>query len=709
LSKPNLLVADADPRSLRILEVALRKAGFAVATATDGGEAERRAIRTVPDLVLCDVALPAQDGLAVCRALRAEERLAGIPIVLMGADKTAVAKARAIESGADDYLAKPILLQDLVQRARLLIERRERQTAVQKDAPAALTGAVADLGLLDVFQSLENWKKSAVVFCQFNGHAARVWVRDGQVIDAELGPLSGEPAFWRLMTWETGQFRVEFGPVDRELRIDCGTQALLMEAMRRVDELGRSAEQLPPDLTLSVDFAALAARLAELPDEVNGVVRSFDGKRTLKEALEGSPLDDLNTLAVVQRLLGDGILRRGDVAPAKKPSLHEWLGANAPVSQPPPAEKLFAQSADSPRLAMEPEPTAAEPAQAPVAPQPTPLGLIRFPPLRGVRRERLRREAEETRGRITRGEVVRLSHVVELPGWRGDGADTLSGLMRRMSPAVGEAARKFAPDAPVSRIVLGPADSMWEQQTAPSFKLSSAPPAKVDEAAEADTLPPSKPPPIAPVAVNTPPTPPLRPAERDFPAELRAALGAARAHWPWYAAGGVLAAGALAWFARPQPATDKKDAPWLEAVAAPTPAEPRKTEVAATSVVAPPQENAYAKALREGDQLVKRGKYRPAIREFKRATQLNPEALPALLALGDAYLEADEPRSAMKPLEKAARLDARNGRAQLLLGTAYQSLGRNAEAVKAYQLYLQLDPGGDFAHDVRTILANLQR
>ena len=75
--------------------------------------------------------------------------------------------------------------------------------------------------------------------------------------------------------------------------------------------------------------------------------------------------------------------------------------------------------------------------------------------------------------------------------------------------------------------------------------------------------------------------------------------------------------------------------------------------------------------------------------------------------LGDAYLEADKPGSALKPLEKAARLDARSGRAQLLLGTAYQSLGKNALASKAYGRYLIIEPQGEFARDVRLILANL--
>ena len=193
--------------------------------------------------------------------------------------------------------------------------------------------------MLDLFQSLENWKKSAVVRCDSHGQLARVWVREGEVIDADLGPIHGDAAFWRLMTWESGEFRVEFAAVHREVRVEGGTQGALMEAMRRVDELAQIAEQLPMSTELTLDFGALAARLGDLPDEVNGVVRCFDGKRTLREALDLSPMDDLSTLAVVQRLMGDGILKASEAARKRRPSLQQWL------SDPPPVAPQLAQQA----------------------------------------------------------------------------------------------------------------------------------------------------------------------------------------------------------------------------------------------------------------------------------------------------------------------------------------------------------------------------
>src|SRR5438067_3569371 len=121
MPKHNLLVADADPRSLRILEVALRRAGFAVATAGDGAEALRRIQRAAPELVLADVALPTEDGFALCRTVRGDERLGGIPVLLMSSDRSPELYARAFEAGADDFFEKPILVKELVGRVNVLL------------------------------------------------------------------------------------------------------------------------------------------------------------------------------------------------------------------------------------------------------------------------------------------------------------------------------------------------------------------------------------------------------------------------------------------------------------------------------------------------------------------------------------------------------------------------------------------------------------
>lgn len=734
MAKATLLLADNDPRSLRILELALRQASFEVVTAGTGTETLKAVLSAPPDLVLCDLEVPGKDALAVCRAVRKEEKLAGLPFLLMGSEKGASARARAIEAGADEYLAKPILLKELVQRVTMLLERRKLE---EPGGPAGLAGSVADLGLFDVFHSLESWRKSAVVRCETQAQVARVWVREGQVIDADLGPLQGEAAFWRLMTWDSGTFSVEFAEVDREPRIGGGTEGALMEAMRRRDELRRLTEKLPLSTQLAVDFSTLAARLDDLPDEVNGVLRSFDGRRTLREALDLSAMDDLSTVTVVQRLMADGILKvSSEKAALGKPSLQQWL--SGPPATDATAAALAAGMAQAEQAELQKRRELEERAAAQVASRPPaevkPLDIFHFPPLRGVRRERLRREAEEARAHIAAGQPVRLTHVVELPAYRPDGSDAISGA-RFMSPAVGEAAKKFAPDAPVSRLVQDGAG--WEARTEPSFKqpdtmaqaepvVSLTPPVGpgAERPPEPTTDPPTPQPDalpqVAPVIPSTPPP--------QVQAQLAAAPGAPRKRrrlWPLLIPAAAVAGAALIWLR--QPATDKENAPWLAqpaaspkapdalpgqpplaVPAASKPAPPAQPVVTTSTFVADPDVEAYAKALDQGNALLRRGKYRGALSEFKRAVRIRPESVTALLALGDAYLEADLPKSAVRPLETAARLDGKSARAQLLLGTAYQSLGRNPDASAAYQRYLELEPSGEFAKDVKLILASLK-
>lgn len=614
MAKDTLLVADPDPRSLRILELALRRAGFEVQAVADGRQALEKLLGAGIQAAVCDAALPAPDGIALCRAARAEQRLATVPFVLVGEDRSAAARARALEAGADDYLAKPVLLKELIQRVQHLLDRR--RLSDPPATPVTMTGTVRDLGLVDVLQSLETWKKSALVLCENGGQLARLWVCDGEVVDAELGPVAGEAAFWRVMTWESGSYRVEFADTElRQARIQGGTQAALVEAMRRMEELGRAAQKLPMEAQLAIDVAKLAEHLDSLPDEVNGILRHFDGTRSLRAAIDLSPADDLATLELVQRLIGDGILRL-----ASRPSTQQqWMAVPARAGR---AER--------------------------VAPR-----MVQFPPARGVRRARLRREAEQVRTKIAAGEPVRLHRVVELPP-REEGESL--GELRRISDAVGEAAKKFAPDARLARV------------------------AAANVPAEA--------PPIAPVVATTPP-PQL--------------VGNRRRRWPWVLAG-LAAVLAVAGLLRLQPRTERKDAPWLETKA---PAAAPQPLPAAPPPAPAPDPAGYAEAVTRGNDFFRQGKYRAAAAEYRKAVALRPEAVPVLIALGDAWLEADRPRSAVEPLEAAARLDPKGARAQLLLGTAYHSLGKKADAAKAYRRFLELEPASEYAKDVRVILANL--
>jgi len=107
LPRHTILVVDDTPMFRELQSLFLARSGYVI-TAGDGVEALALARRRQPDLVLVDAFMPGMDGFALCRALKAEPALAGVPVLLLCSSDRAGDRERALRSGADDVLAKPI-------------------------------------------------------------------------------------------------------------------------------------------------------------------------------------------------------------------------------------------------------------------------------------------------------------------------------------------------------------------------------------------------------------------------------------------------------------------------------------------------------------------------------------------------------------------------------------------------------------------------
>jgi len=115
-----VLIVEDDPKTAATLRLYLEHAGFEVSVATTGPEALSRQRARPADLVLLDVMIPEVDGLAVCRALRAESDVATI---LVTARTTEGDKLEGLASGADDYVTKPFSPREVVARVRAVLRR----------------------------------------------------------------------------------------------------------------------------------------------------------------------------------------------------------------------------------------------------------------------------------------------------------------------------------------------------------------------------------------------------------------------------------------------------------------------------------------------------------------------------------------------------------------------------------------------------------
>jgi two-component system response regulator MprA len=130
-----VLVIDDEPGILDFLELGLGQEGYRFASARTGAEGLARLRRDAPDAVILDVGLPDADGFDVLATIRAETDL---PVVMLTARGELGDRVRGLDLGADDYIAKPFHVAELVARLRAQLRRRGRRDDVLRVADLAL-------------------------------------------------------------------------------------------------------------------------------------------------------------------------------------------------------------------------------------------------------------------------------------------------------------------------------------------------------------------------------------------------------------------------------------------------------------------------------------------------------------------------------------------------------------------------------------------
>lgn len=681
------------------------------------------------------------------------------------------------------------------------------------------------MGVADLVQTLEMGKKSGVLHLHARtGTRGTCWLSGGRVVDCELtGAPAGEEAFYRILRWREGGFAIEFGPVVREARIELPTQALLLQGMRRIDDWGRAVEQLPPlDRRLEVDVARLGERLARLPDDANGLLRLFDGRRTLAQVLEASPQDDVATAEAVARLVADEVLKEAaggaeaapDEVPAAAPAFPapdpggvDWFAgpvgpaAAAPELAPllasaaaepapspdaggawlqPPLEPRAAAAAGAPRPALRfsipvpppgslpPPPSVAEtlaryqvvprPRRAPApeqvagdhgatakagpqalpaapsspapstpkaAPEPGPPPATTPPPATGARSEASAVTSPEAPAAVTRPGPPSASAgpppaaaapPAPAPGAGGAAAAPPSELVRRLSGA--PAGRRRDPGSvPVhleaERVAAAPAAP--RRSAVPYLALGGVLLAAIMGGTALTRRPVLRPAPApAPAVESTPPEP--TPAEVPAPASPDRQVVAAPEPAPPARPASVEAAAAPP-IPAPSPAA-APSAPASTSVAAaavptaavPTPASPTPAGGGGGAAAAPAasEEPDPRKLLAAADRKYAAGRYAEAVADYRRA--IAQRSTPAAhVALARALYDGHRSAEALQELEGVIAASPRDASAWLLRGDIHQGEGHPAEAREAYQRFLELQPDGEQASTVRSILEREQQ
>jgi DNA-binding response OmpR family regulator len=141
--RKKILVVEDNTELLELLRLHLKAAGFAVATATDGVEALKKARSLSPDLVLLDLVLPELDGFAVCETLRRAPATASTPIIILTGLTSYFARCAGLEAGTCEFMTKPASPKHLVARIKELLREPRGCCGAETQEKSRLPGTTA--------------------------------------------------------------------------------------------------------------------------------------------------------------------------------------------------------------------------------------------------------------------------------------------------------------------------------------------------------------------------------------------------------------------------------------------------------------------------------------------------------------------------------------------------------------------------------------
>lgn len=215
---------------------------------------------------------------------------------------------KLIEQGAD---AVPV---DERMAKQKLEEAAAAQAARASTKASSMTGKIEEIPLPDLLQLFHTSKKNGVLVVT-NQHEGKIFLRQGRVYYAVIDEnhnLGPQKSFNRIVTWEQGDF--ELRPADNQefmVEMDSSTEALLMDALRQLDEFKRLQPQLPPlDAPLSIP-KPLTAPLKELAPELLDVLQLVHNHGTLTGVMDHADGDDVVTAEAVVQLMKREYVRAG--------------------------------------------------------------------------------------------------------------------------------------------------------------------------------------------------------------------------------------------------------------------------------------------------------------------------------------------------------------------------------------------------------------
>ena len=200
--KQTILIVDDEPELLKLFRTELEPE-FQILTAQDGEEGLVATLLHKPDIIICDINMPELNGWELCYLLRLIPSAKPIPIVFLSSRSELPDRVKSMRLGADDFIAKPFSMENLVKRVRTVLGRVKNRQRIA----SGNTASVAEMNtlLIDLMEYLRATRRSGVIDYSHERKCGQIRLSGGIIVGASYDDANGEVAVRGMLQQDAGE------------------------------------------------------------------------------------------------------------------------------------------------------------------------------------------------------------------------------------------------------------------------------------------------------------------------------------------------------------------------------------------------------------------------------------------------------------------------------------------------------------------------
>jgi len=229
----SILIIDSDTEQGTILDLNLANKGFDVEVLTNSKTALEKIQAGKFDLIVSEINLEPLDGFELLTEIRSNDKIKNIPVMFYTTRSSTNDVDKGFTLGAADYVVKPSSVELLIAKIMKITKESVEKAAAPREG---VSGSLKEMDLPDLIQIMSQGRKTGKLKIVSNQGKGEIHFLSGQIVDALSNGKEGEEAFYALLHISEGYFSVDpkFSPTRTVIRT--GTEGLLLEGMRRLDE-----------------------------------------------------------------------------------------------------------------------------------------------------------------------------------------------------------------------------------------------------------------------------------------------------------------------------------------------------------------------------------------------------------------------------------------------------------------------------------------